>query len=811
MAVGIQESIEEEEKARKQAQQDAIKAAGGTITTPLGGSTTGMNPHQAKMQGTPNQKQGALSQAFQQQETATNVDQDDQLATAIEESKGADIAIDPAAERARAFSDKMASYGSLGQAVEDKIAREFAEKNDPTIVNLDIPESTLKTIAANPEDLTEINTFISDFNALMTSGIEGDEAAAGALLASSQGLFAGTENGENAYSMLDLIKASYPDPVMQKELVANAIAKGIVDANDLSVSEIFDFGENIPTDPNTPMEEFGGLSVSDMVEMVGEDWHTMSIGEISAKLEDQREDVLGQAQEIEKQLKNPQLPPAVRESLMAQYAKLGATGILDSEADAKRVVDDVSKSGMVKFNGEMVSVEELLDDDNIKEAVGGFLMLDPEADAAEIAKMKEENPEFTGWLESTFANVSEGVEDIGEMIETVKTTSQSNDEVILANTSEMGFDESLGPKMMEALGHVAGSWAAEGIDLESSEFFQALTANPEDLDANIIGRLNGMSVGMMEDLAGITEPELTQALKYLGGDNYEYVNNWDTTRDAVEKATGGSVDEVITAAWPGSNGIVAKYGTIATIKTRMKRLKTRAAFDPTAKKELEELEGLFGAGGNATAAQVQQNILNSMGDGGIESLLGDTGNSFLAASKSTPTADDPSGVRNAVFKIIEDGGGTDSVLLQFGNNDINNWGALQEIIDMSRTSSGRAALDAAGIDVNAIENQQKEQTRIELERVKAEHAGNAAGPAPSKGRPAAETRDWLSKDHSHKYNLVAEAKASGVHPSVIAILQRQADAAAEARTKWELNHNPLDLNSNFGGDGMTSVSGIKSY
>jgi len=411
---GIQASMEQaalEEEERKKKHQEAVAASGGVITSPLAGAGTDMSPDEAKMMGTKQQKDKALQDAASQNQRLAQAPQDSLLATRLQEMTYQETPEDKATQRAKEFSQKMADFGSLGEGVERKVEREFAGKDDPTIATLDIPEATL-TGLIKPGQEAGMAEFIEGFNTLVTGGklfdAEGNERdidAAG-LLAESSGLFA---DGD-ATTALDLIKKSYPDPEMQKSVVSNAVADGIIDADDMTVTEVFDniFDDiDLATiDSSTPIQGMGGLSVDDLVEFVGPDWHTKTMGEIGASLQSKKNDILSSAKDIQQQLQDPNLPPAVRQALLGELNKLGATGVIQAEQEAQEAVDSVNASGMVNFGGEMKNIEDLLDDDNIQVMVGEYLSLDPEKDAKEIAKLKKNNPEFIAWLDSTFEGIS---------------------------------------------------------------------------------------------------------------------------------------------------------------------------------------------------------------------------------------------------------------------------------------------------------------------------------------------------------------------------------------------------------------------
>jgi len=634
--IGIQAALEEEERKKKH--KEAVEAAGGVITSPLAAAGTEMTPDEAKMAGTKQQKDKALQDAATQSQVA--VPQSSLLATRLEEQAYQATPEDKATMQAKEFSQKLSEFGSLGQGVEDKVQAEFAhqaEMNDPTVVSLNIPDEELATITAPGVDPATMSKFMEDFNTLATGGklfdADGNERDidAGAFLSENQGLF----NDQNIETGLDLIKASYPDPEMQKQMVSQAVAKGIIDADELTVTDVFDSifdGVDLATiDSSTPMDAMGGLSVDDLVQFVGPDWHTKTVGEIGVALQGKKDQIHSSAKNIQEQLRNPQLPPAVRESLVNELTRLGATGVIQAEQEAQETVDKVNASGMVNFGGEMKDVEELLDDGNIQLMVGDYLSLDPEKDAKEIAKLKKDNPEFLEWIDSTFGDISDTAENMEGIIGGVKESTAANAEKIANHADELGLDSPLSPEIMKAIGFDPEAWSSEEVNFEDNPFIQALTAIAGS-DSDIASKINYLDPTLRDQLVGLKEPELSRVMSYLKTADIASFGKINNSLESLKKAT--TVDEALKAAFPNN----PEFASASNLKREMENLESLAKFgDKGAAEKLKDLNKYFGDGSLDNLAALQDKLGEGLGSFDLLKASTGSGNNFLQMKDSGPS------------------------------------------------------------------------------------------------------------------------------------------------------------------------------
>ena len=123
----------------------------------------------------------------------------------------------------------------------------------------------------------------------------------------------------------------------------------------------------------------------------------MSVSEFMGKMNDWRQKTMTRTSQLQSDATNPLLGPAERQEARMQLRGAGATGLRSAEESVADLKDQIKTAEKVSFNGQDISVENLLKDDSLSGIVKGYL-LDP--NSPESQKLKQNEPGLAQWIEA---------------------------------------------------------------------------------------------------------------------------------------------------------------------------------------------------------------------------------------------------------------------------------------------------------------------------------------------------------------------------------------------------------------------------
>jgi hypothetical protein len=505
----------EEAERRKKAQADA---GGSAPITPMGVAGQGATEDQAKMAGTPaamataadtglppvEQEQTTLGQAAQQQQEAAGIPQDESLQTELGEKSFDDQQRDAAQERAKAFSEKMETFGSLGQRVENMVTGAFSGataegelKNLAKDVGFELREEELATLTAPGGDPAEMAKLLSDFSDAGRT----DPQAAFQMLVDNQSKFANPHSG-----IMDIVDRAYSkDPETMHKTVARLVADDIIDPDQVNFEHLIKSGF-VNVDENGTIVELG-VTKDELQDILGDNWQNLTPEQIGEEVEQKRDEVLANKEKIEEQLSDPDLPPQTRIALLDEMKRMGAIGAVEHEQRAVEAQQEAATSGQIIIGGEVQDVAELLQDENIKQDVVNFLA-DPES--AENQEWARLNPEFADWLNRELESLNLTKETLEQNIGDFKGIQKHNEDFVASNLSSKGGR--LKSELMNVLGY--GDQAFElqnygaGDDpvynmlsgLSAGEQTSKAVAILNDLPPSQLGQLKGLPADKLKGL-----------------------------------------------------------------------------------------------------------------------------------------------------------------------------------------------------------------------------------------------------------------------------------------------------------------------
>lgn len=319
--------------------------------SPAAASEAGLPPDSAKMVGSSAEKQRRPIRDLQKQ-----TPQQGQLQTAIRQEQPRKQQTS-AEDEARQKAAELQSFGSLGTRVQAIIEQKLKlddsikaegklkpEKMDSLPPNLKAQAKTLlDNFVANPNDMKAL----ADINNFWAQNSLGDFEP-------------------NAWVKTDTA------------VVADTAAQAIQDT--LTLGDIK--AQMTPDEQDALQKNFGA------------GWQQMTVPEMQQALED-----LDQAEFSRKSSLEAQLATATgahRQMLLQELRGLAVTGATGVEASVDKLRAQVARADTVTVNGEMITVEEMLKDDNISDMIARYY-LDPKSKFA--LDMKAQNPELVAWLD----------------------------------------------------------------------------------------------------------------------------------------------------------------------------------------------------------------------------------------------------------------------------------------------------------------------------------------------------------------------------------------------------------------------------
>jgi hypothetical protein len=131
----------------------------------------------------------------------------------------------------------------------------------------------------------------------------------------------------------------------------------------------------------------------------------MSLQDVQAALGSKVDLNHSNTEALKKQAVDPALGPNERAQARAQLKAAGVTGVFASEADMARLDKSVESADQVEFNGKVMSVAELLDDDFMSGLVKEYV--DSTEDSEVRKQLREKEPQLAAWIDEHAAALQE--------------------------------------------------------------------------------------------------------------------------------------------------------------------------------------------------------------------------------------------------------------------------------------------------------------------------------------------------------------------------------------------------------------------
>lgn len=532
----------------QQTSQDLAETAGlpAQPLTPAGIASIGGSPDQAKMAGTPAQKDAAL------QESATGTLQEAMrrkqartAATGTEEAgkkKAEDLGGlrdfgDSAQKLIDAATSGVSGSVSSGAAYVSSTASALGVGDPTTGKQVDALFSQYKGLPANSPERT---TKLAEIATAADLSIEGAEKALNNLAASTES---------------------------QQKAVGSAAAAGIQDT--ASVSDLITKGGL-------------GYNTAQLAGLLGIDEKlvaSMSLSDFQKQITAMEQAEYSQADALRQQLASPATGPAEREAARQALQDMGGTGTAAAEQNVGNIEQAVAEGGTVDFGGQSYKVEDLLRDETISNIVTDFF-----TNPNTAATLRREQPEFAKWLDTNATTLSKAVESLRGESKSVVATAQANK----ATVNSLGISPALLSKL------IPGYSTFGKLDMTKAPLIlQNIVANPALKQA--LGPYL-QDDGVMTQLANSTQAEI-DALK-IGQPNSPW-ERFTKAQDVVKQSNMAfqnlsGVDEVL-------DTMFGKDVDPNTVQTQLRELQADALWNPDS--PYRGYEGLLDENGNLKPAE----------------------------------------------------------------------------------------------------------------------------------------------------------------------------------------------------------------
>lgn len=292
--------------------------------------------------------------------------------------------------------------------------------------------------------------------------------------------------------------------------IGDALKAGM--ANTLKMSQVSYDQIQLKNPDGSPMskEQLANTLGLDVASM-----DNMSVSDFMGKLNDWRQKTLTRTQQLQNDATNPLLGPAERQEARMQMRGAGATGLRTAEESVADLKDQIKTAEQVRFNGQDVSVENLLKDESLAGIVRGYLN-DP--NSPESQKLKQNEPGLAQWVEANkagldklSAGVSQAQVDFGKLQQEYKDLANTSAGVLNKDQmAALGLDPSKvvselpqKPAILEMLNDKSNR-AAEVAAANLYKAIGDLHKLDKDLGGNNLAELRGMSRQEIEKL-GLTD------------------------------------------------------------------------------------------------------------------------------------------------------------------------------------------------------------------------------------------------------------------------------------------------------------------
>jgi len=371
----------------------------GPVTDPAGIVAAGGTPDQAKMAGTPAQVQSNAAQQQREQQQQQEAQQQQQ------------------------------------QAEQQRLAGQTLQQTQRYQQATETPTQTQQRAMQIAETLNVLGPVKSRVQSLIQDQLQAAQTASASLELNEQALGTIQDPEKRAQAEASL-KAYMADP-SQENLKNVYEAVGSQNTEDLqkffstpegAVQEAFkDAFQVSPTLESLDLAA-SGMDTAAIAKELGipeSQLKGMTLDQLNQQIDAVEAAELNRTEQLQAQLQDPSLSPAMREAVVKELQQLGATGVIGAEQQVQQVQDMIDSANTVNIMGREMSVEELLSDDGMS-ALIAQASTDPEM--LDALKNDPQYAALAGWVEenkSAMAALSEGYEERGEdFVETQESYSK---------------------------------------------------------------------------------------------------------------------------------------------------------------------------------------------------------------------------------------------------------------------------------------------------------------------------------------------------------------------------------------------------
>lgn len=467
--------------------------------TPLGAQTIGANPDQAKMAGTPSQKNASLAASVQPGQSLQDTLRRNQGNQTTQANVGQ--------QASQQKSEELKNLGGIGDRVQG-----FIEAQRQKLAAATQAAQTPEVQAAqtfNGKDVSQIKPLLAQLRA--------NPSDQNLMLQVNQAL------GYDAKTQLD------PSQINQLyESSVDAIARagaGNVDS-DLTVKDLVSMGD------------FGydEAELSHLLGIPQEQVGAMNVAQIRDRVAQIQQQEYSGTQQLEQQSQSGNVGAAERALAREGAREASRVGTRSSEADIAHLQDQIAKGDQVQFGGKQYSVEDLLQDDTISGIIGDYLNSAP--GSPERTQLEQTEPALAQFVQKNQTLLDEASKNLQSGAQTFQQTQAYNQQLAA------GLPENLAKLLVPE----AGSLSATKIDPNTRPLLKYIQQDPgaaqliqgvDDHDAQALTSLNENQLGQLFGNGG------------QGWKNYQETRTrTDQMRKAVDTAPGP--DAMTSAAFGGS-------------------------------------------------------------------------------------------------------------------------------------------------------------------------------------------------------------------------------------------------------------------
>jgi hypothetical protein len=389
----LQERIKRSQQVGSEATQPTVNQLASNAGLPSpntavgAGMIPGTTPDQAKMMGTPAQKQAkvaslggetALEQAAKlRAPSVATAEEEAKKRKAVALSQGLGTFGDKATELVEATFRNIT--GQQVQAAPTAAPKEGEAQPEPVALNLKLDTASSRFVGKTPPQLASISRLVNDI-ATMPAG---DARNAATLQLNAElGL-----TGETALKSEEVpaLIAKLPETVAGA--AATAVTKTVGDK--VTIGDL----QQVGTDIN---------EISSLLGIPPEQVSELTFGELQNRLATIGQETFGETQDVRAGMVSGLLSPTERAALRDVLATMEETGIAGAELQVADIGKDIAAGTTVTVGGQQYSIEELLAADEMTDIVKQVLS-DPKGELAQ--QLKVDSPDLFNWIAKSEAGL----------------------------------------------------------------------------------------------------------------------------------------------------------------------------------------------------------------------------------------------------------------------------------------------------------------------------------------------------------------------------------------------------------------------